>query len=167
MLIDELDRVRDESAKYWSAFSPTEFFAKLGEAWSPAENVRHLAKSTRAVTKGLTMPRLVLRLMFGTTRRASHSYDEVRARYLALPTREAGAYAPSSRAVTDQTTCIRHLEDADRDLAAALARWSDRDLDRYQLPHPLLGKLTVREMVLFTVYHHRHHIEGVERRRRG
>jgi hypothetical protein len=32
------------------------------------------------------------------------------------------------------------------------------------LPHPLLGKLTVREMLFFTLYHQRHHVAVVERR---
>jgi hypothetical protein len=38
-------------------------------------------------------------------------------------------------------------------------------LDRLRLPHPGLGLLTVREMLLFTLYHNTHHVLGVERRR--
>ena len=37
------------------------------------------------------------------------------------------------------------------------------DLDAVLLPHPLLGKLTVREMLFFTVYHVQHHRALVER----
>lgn len=37
-------------------------------------------------------------------------------------------------------------------------------LGRRQLPHPLLGPLTVREMLLFTLYHNRHHVEVVRTR---
>jgi len=32
------------------------------------------------------------------------------------------------------------------------------DLDRVMLPHPLLGKLTLREMLFFTIYHVEHHL---------
>ena len=35
--------------------------------------------------------------------------------------------------------------------------FDEKDLDRYILPHPLLGKLTIREMLFFTVYHVQHH----------
>jgi hypothetical protein len=35
----------------------------------------------------------------------------------------------------------------------------------YRLPHPLLGKLTVREMLFFTVYHNAHHLDQVASRR--
>jgi uncharacterized damage-inducible protein DinB len=37
-------------------------------------------------------------------------------------------------------------------------------LDRLRLPHPALGKLTVREMLFFTIYHNIHHVENVVRR---
>ena len=55
-ILRKLDDVQNESAAYWGAFDPPAFFAKLGEAWSPAENVRHLVKSIRPVTKALGMP---------------------------------------------------------------------------------------------------------------
>ena len=35
--------------------------------------------------------------------------------------------------------------------------FSEKDLDNYILPHPLLGKLTIREMLFFTIYHVQHH----------
>jgi len=50
-------------------------------------------------------------------------------------------------------------------LDAVLERWDDKRLDRYQLPHPVLGKLTVREMLFFTLYHNKHHASRVFERR--
>jgi uncharacterized damage-inducible protein DinB len=51
-----------------------------------------------------------------------------------------------------------------QELVRAAGRWSERALDARQLPHPLLGKLTVREMLFFTLYHNRHHVDVVKRR---
>jgi hypothetical protein len=45
-----------------------------------------------------------------------------------------------------------------------LQKWPENDLDKYRLPHPLLGKLTLREMLFFTLYHNRHHMNNVQRR---
>ena len=42
--------------------------------------------------------------------------------------------------------------------------WGELALDRYRLPHPLLGRLTVREMLLFTLYHSVHHFNLVSTR---
>ncbi len=57
-------------------------------------------------------------------------------------------------------------EQAALGLAQGIERWSDAQLDRRCLPHPLLGKLSVREMLFFTLYHNLHHVQVAERRRR-
>ena len=36
---------------------------------------------------------------------------------------------------------------------------SDNALDRYRLPHPILGKVTLRELASFTSFHTIHHYE--------
>ncbi|MFC6661951.1 DinB family protein [Deinococcus multiflagellatus] len=43
---------------------------------------------------------------------------------------------------------------------AALAGWSDAALDRCALPHDLLGRVSARELLFFTVYHDHHHLRG-------
>jgi hypothetical protein len=170
-ILRRLDAVQSESAAYWGAFDATTFFAKIGEAWSPAENVRHLVKSIRPVTKALGMPRLVLRLMFGKASRASVSYDALVERYHGLLAAggKAGRFTPSAREEVDldarRAEILAEHAAANGALRAAIARWPDAALDRNQLPHPLLGKLTVREMLYFTLYHQLHHIGVAERRR--
>jgi hypothetical protein len=169
-LIAAVDRVHNENAEYWSSFETAAFFTKLGEAWSPAENVRHLVKSIRPVVKALSTPRFVLRLMFGKSRRSSVTYDELVTRYLGLLEAggRAGRFAPSDRTEADleawRSAIMEQLAALNANLRAAIARWPDAELDRYQIPHPLLGKLTVREMLCFTIYHQRHHADVVRRR---
>jgi hypothetical protein len=170
-ILRKLDAVESESAAYWSAFDAPAFFAKLGDAWSPAENVRHLVKSIRPVTKALKMPRIVLRVMFGKPKRASVDYDALVERYRGLLAAggKAGRFAPSPREEHDlearRTEILAQRAEANRALRAAIGRWSEAALDRNQLPHPLLGNLTVREMLMFTLYHQLHHMNVVERRR--
>ncbi len=57
-----------------------------------------------------------------------------------------------------------HWNQSSDDLLAAMDRWRDSDLDRLRLPHPLLGKLTVREMLYFTLYHNAHHARRIVER---
>jgi hypothetical protein len=40
-------------------------------------------------------------------------------------------------------------------MIVALTGWTDADLDTYMCPHPAMGPLTAREMVMFTVLHAR------------
>ena len=169
-ILRKLEAVQSESAAYWGGFDPPAFFAKLGEGWSPAENVRHLIKSIRPVTKALTMPRLALRVMFGKPRRASIDFEELRVRYQGLLDAggKAGRFSPTPREEHElesrRAEILQQHADANRALGAAIARWKDAALDRYQLPHPLLGNLTMREMLEFTLYHQLHHINVVKRK---
>ncbi|HYR28149.1 MAG TPA: DinB family protein [Thermoanaerobaculia bacterium] len=169
-LLRALEQQERKSAAYWSAFDTDAFFRRIGESWSPSEAVRHLNKSTRPVAKALRMPWLVLRFMFGKASRPSMTYDALVERYrTALAAGgEAGRFAPSVQSRSDaeewRASIMRDYANVHRELRAAIARWPDARLDRLQLPHPLLGKLTVREMLFFTLYHQRHHVAVVERR---
>lgn len=173
-LASALRMLHAESVDYWSAFATTAFLAPLGTAWSPAENVRHLSKSMRAVSQGLRLPRWVLWLAFRGGRGSSRGYDEIREVYRARLAQgaSAGRFAPSARpapadAEAERARIMREHESAVTELAVLIGRWPERALDRRRLPHPLLGPLTVREMLEFTLYHNRHHVEVVRRRVAG
>ncbi|HWW62957.1 MAG TPA: DinB family protein [Thermoanaerobaculia bacterium] len=169
-LADAVDQVQREAAAYWSSFTTPEFFAKLGDAWSPADNVRHLVKSIRPVVKALRQPKILLRILFGRSRRGSVTYDALRTRYFAALDAggQAGRFGPSSRSESDleawRVEIMEQFAQQNRELRAAIGRWPEKSLDRLQIPHPLLGKLTVREMLFFTIYHQLHHMEVVQRR---
>ena len=171
-ILRDLGAVRDWSAEFWQSFDRAEFFAPLGDAWSPADNVRHLIKSNRPVAMALKIPRLFLLLRFGLTRRSSRSYSVLKATYYeALGSGlKAGRFAASAIPADQQTDERRRqeltkLSQTFSDLSAALQGWSEKALDRLRLPHPGLGLLTVREMLLFTIYHNTHHVNGVDQRR--
>jgi hypothetical protein len=53
------------------------------------------------------------------------------------------------------------LEKLVASLSARVEGFSEQQLDLLILPHPLLGKLTLREMIYFTIYHAGHHEKQV------
>ena len=161
--------------RYWAAYPLDAFFRRSEpEVWAPADQVRHLTKAMRAVNQGLSLPRLALLVLFGRSGRPSRSFEVLLADYKVALRRggRAGRFAPSATAAMEQTEAGRlrvmayHAEAVDT-FARALERWPGRALDRYRLPHPLLGKLTVREMAYFTLLHNVHHVRVAERRRLG
>jgi hypothetical protein len=168
-LLEAFARQEAESFAYWTAFDTAAFFRRIGSSWSPAETVRHLSKSARPVVKALGMPKIALRLLFGRPRRDSMTYEAFRERYLQALSEggQAGRFAPSAHAEEDPEAWRRKIMDdfarVNGALRTAIARWPEEKLDRFQLPHPLLGKLTVLEMLFFTHYHQRHHMEVVAR----
>ncbi|HBL25700.1 MAG TPA: hypothetical protein DD490_02575 [Acidobacteria bacterium] len=101
----ELQAVREWSRTFWSSFSAGEFFVPLGDAWSPADNVRHLIKSNRPVARALTLPKLLLLVRFGPGLRPSRTYSAPKTTYLeALAAGlRAGGYSPSPMPQEQQT----------------------------------------------------------------
>jgi DinB superfamily len=171
-IVDALEAVHEEGVAYWSRFSDAEFFARIGSHWSPAEHVRHLTRSMTPLLPALRMPKFALRAAFGSASREPMTYEAMQATYARALNEggTAGRFTPSEETGDGgrpRRDAIRddHSETV-RGLTAAMARWTEAQLDRYRLPHPLLGKLSVREMLLFTVLHNEHHMLVAERRLR-
>jgi hypothetical protein len=70
---------------------------------------------------------------------------------------------PDNQVVIGRESLIQKLNKAITDLCEKAANYSESDLDTYILPHPLLGKLTLREMLYFTTYHVQHHQELIKK----
>lgn len=172
-IVSELRRVHAESIEYWRGYSTSEFFQRPSEnVWAPVDQVRHLTKSMRAMRRGFEMPKVLLFLRFGIALRPSRGLEALR-----------DAYGASLRPFPRNPFAARELDAADRneagrsremqahattvdELCRAIERWSETSLDRFVLPHPLLGRLTAREMAIFAVIHNMHHVRVAEQRRR-
>jgi hypothetical protein len=169
-IADALEARHASSVAYWSTFDTAAFHRPFGTAWSPADNVRHLTTTMRAVTRGLLLPRIVLFLKFRRPDRPSRRYAEVRDAYRARLAQggTAGRFGPRPRPEpadpeAERATVMQYHALAVQGIRDATSRWSEQALDRRQLPHPLMGPLSVREMLLFTLYHNQHHVDNVRR----
>lgn len=166
-----------EIEEYFREVPPEVFVEPQGTYWSPEGHLKHLVKSVRPLAGALKMPKGALLLRFGPnlSRRGadgvSRSFEEVVAAYHRLLETgpDAGRFSPSP-AKEGETPEGRHGQvlsywrQASDGLDAGLRRWGETALDRLRLPHPLLGKLTVREMLFFTLYHNHHHLCRVQER---
>ena len=113
----------------------------------------------------------MLRVRFGYAHAPSRTFGALRADYLAALEAggKAGRFAPSPEAVPAdpegrRKEVLQRWTSTNESLATAWERWRSRDFDQAQIPHPLLGKLTAREMAIFTVYHTSHHLSLVASR---
>jgi len=169
-IIEALESVHEDGVEYWARFDTPAFFASMGAHWSAAEHVRHLTRSMAPLLPVLRMPRVALRVAFGSPTSPSRSVEQIAASYaLALAAGgTAGRYTPSpekeSGGDVRRNAIMDHHSETLRGLTQAMERWSEAELDAHRLPHPLLGRLTVREMMLFALLHNRHHVEVAERR---
>lgn len=173
-VIAALEEIHAEVGDYFSSLSVDDFIRRPEEnVWSPAENLIHLIKSVKAVSQGLDVPKLLLAIRFRRPKdapKSSRRFEGVVEIYLAALARggrASGPFVPKPPAEGEaeqvRSRSLAGWEKAGATMIGKLGKWNEKSLDRYRLPHPLLGNLTVREILLFTIYHDRHHLESVRR----
>jgi hypothetical protein len=172
-VVAELRRLHEECEAYLRTLPADVFVQRQGEKWSPAEHVRHLSKSIRPLVLALGLPRFILWVRFGRAAVASRPFDVMRETYRArlAAGATAGRFAPSPQPPPGDAAGYREAvlvpwRTTNAELQSRIAGWDEAALDRYRLPHPALGKLTVREMLFFTLYHNAHHLNLVASRGR-
>lgn len=145
--------------------SPEAFIFHQEGKWSAAQQLDHLNRSVRPVVLGLSLPSFLLRLVFGRAKHASRDYDTLVKTYqnaLAKGGKSPKAYEPKVPGEGFQSFGTERLMQMIAGLDRLLESLSEADLDTLQAPHPLLGKLTLRELMYFTIYHAQHHQRNVE-----
>lgn len=156
-------RESNQRAENWFQEIPAaDFFKRRGEEWSPSDNLDHMIKAVKPITKALKLPKIKLQAMFGKPEKPSMTYEELCRIYregIAKGGQASGRYLPEQKTPSDdeKKKLLAEWRDASDELVSTAETWQESDLDQYQLPHPLLGKLTAREMLYFTIYHNLRH----------
>lgn len=171
--LNELARLAAAVSIAAERFDTATFFAPQTEdgvvRWSPAEQVRHLTKSTYPLVRAYALPRFLLLLRFGLSLQARGTYEALAERYgRLLETRpDAGRFKPGAderRGDERRAEIMAHWRDAVSRLSQVAGTWSEGALDRFRLPHPLLGRISTREMLYFALFHTSHHGRQMARR---
>ncbi len=145
--------------------SPEAFIFHPEGKWSAAQQLDHMIRSVRPVVLGLSLPSFLLRLIFGRAKHASRDYDTLVKTYqdaLGRGGKSPKAYEPKLPGEGFQSFGSERLMQMIASLDRLLDSLSESDLDTLQAPHPLLGKLTLRELMYFTIYHALHHQRNVK-----
>ncbi len=160
-----LARNHQDFADFIIAQSSEEFtFAPEGK-WTSGQQTDHLIRAIKPVRLGMRAPKFLLRLLFGKSNRPSKSYEALVAKYhqkLAAGGRATSAFIPPKIEASQQKTLVKKLLAEKDGLLKVATAWKEEDLDTFLMHHPLLGKLTIREMLYFTAYHLEHHLKSVK-----
>ncbi len=144
-----------------SALNQNKFDFSWNEKWTPGQQLEHIRKSVSPVVLAIRLPRFLIKYQFGVTNRPSRSYDALVARYLkALDGATAVApkqFQPPAVPYSSKQKHMKAYENVVKKLIKVAQKCSEKDLDYYVIPHPLIGKLTLREMLFFCIYHVQHH----------
>lgn len=160
-IIDELRGKYNAFSDFVANLPKEDFdFSLNGEKWAAGQQIEHLCLSVGPLVKGLRAPEFALKAMFGKADHSSVTYDELVDRYRGELS--AGGTAPASFRPDDipyerKEEFVEKLRELVDKLCNKVENFEEDKLDTLVLPHPLLGKLTMREMFYFTIYHAEHH----------
>jgi DinB superfamily len=158
------------ASKIFNAFTQTcnatdevSFFKHPPGKWSVAENIKHLVVSTNTATLAYTLPAFIVRWIGGKPNRNSRSYEELVNKYkqkLAAGGRASARFVPKTTGTQyGKEKLMGEWRTATIKFIAALKnKTSETKLDDYLVRHPLLGRITLRELCYFTIYHTEHHL---------
>lgn len=151
--------------------NPNDFHQPLAEnKWSAGEHLGHLILSTKALVKGLSIPKWILSTRFGKNNRVEKSFLQTKERYYTrLQTGTVKAppnFVFQGANEKSKDNLIEHFIDQLNRLLGLLDQWNEKELSTYILPHPAIGKLTIREMMFFTIFHTAHHREIIAQQMR-
>lgn len=163
-ITERLRSGHSEFADFVATLTKEQFEFRNADKWTAGEQLEHIIRSAAPLATALELPRFIPQLIFGASSGSSRSYEEIVSIYrdaLAAGGKASGRFLPEPIPFEKRSQLFETLDRTLDSLLKAVAKFDEPQLDSIRLPHPLIGKLTVREMMYFTIYHVGHHLNAV------
>ncbi len=130
--------------------------------WKAGQHLIHLVQSTIPLVKAFSYPSFIIKWKFGVSIREGRSYDEVVSRYHEKLHNAGNIVSPFSANMPDPSFVefekwSNQFSTLNNSLIKKTMTIKDAKLDSLLLPHPLMGKMTLREILMWNAYHTEHH----------
>jgi nitrate/nitrite-specific signal transduction histidine kinase len=168
-LIKALNIQKLEFQRFLSSIPNKQFFDGSSEQWSVAHHVKHITSVINRIATGLANPGALPKREPATP---SRDFATMHQSYLnTLQNTPSETLRQFGSRVTleerqdfqaYQTQMISNFVDAITNFNTALEGFDEEHLETLGMPHPLLGLISSREMVFFTVFHNAHHQNGIQ-----
>jgi hypothetical protein len=134
------------------------------DKWTAGQHVIHLVQSSKALCGALMLPNFILKWRFGKNIRQPRTYDEVINKYNEKLSKTTGlvfegsSNMPESKE-SDMQKWFKNLSILNDKINAITLKISDKNFDEILIPHPLMGKMTLREILMWNAHHTEHHLQ--------
>jgi hypothetical protein len=163
-LVEKLRFESSEMGNLANTFEESAFFKQPhAEKWSVAQNIVHLNFVAKSIIGAIKDPTVLA--PNGAATRPSRDFDTIRDTYLTGLAAFKANGMPYRHLNTEGTKAdsLNTFKMFHQNLISQSTTLSETDWDTLQLPHPVLGLMTLREMMSFATYHIRHHYDIVEK----
>jgi hypothetical protein len=161
-IIDALYRNHSSFADYISQLSPGAFLYHYQDKWTAGQQLAHIVLCVSPLAKVFSMDAASVEQNFGACDRGSRSFDAMKADYkekLQAGGKAPDRFLPEPVPGDQKEPLIAKMNQAVAGLCNRIDAFTEADLDRLLIPHPLLGNLTLREMLYNAIQHVDHHQE--------
>jgi hypothetical protein len=160
-IIIRLQQNHQSFTHYMKTLDPGEFMFSLNkEKWTAGQQLQHIYLSVKPLASGLVLPKFIVGLVFGKANRPSKTYLELVGKYhekLRNGGKASKNFIPKTVVFTEKERLNEQTLAVVDKVCKYLGKYSEDEMDKHILPHPLLGKITLREMMYFTICHVEHH----------
>lgn len=132
--------------------------------WTAGQHIIHLIQGAKPLNRALGLPMFVLWYKFGKANRPPRDYNTVKTKYETKLAAAGNVLSPFSRNMPDtppegKQAIIDNLKREKNVFVKKVNKISEKSLDKYLIPHPLLGRMLIREMVMWNAIHVDHHLD--------
>lgn len=166
LMLEELTKVYLDFSNYIDSLDEKEFSFTNSSTWTAGQQLDHIVKSVAPINTFMKLPDFSKKLMFGKNKGNSRTSDEVINDYLdklEKGGKAPSAYVPKSIPFSQKADLISKLNYIIKKIVSSIEKLNEKDIDTFRAPHPLIGKLTVRELVYFSIYHVGHHQKSIQK----
>lgn len=145
-----------------SKLNKEEFETNINNKWSAGQDLFHLIKLLRILNIAYLIPKPLLGLLYGINKDEQRSFGLLQSKYkkaLANGAKSPSIYIPKPVLFENKISLLEKHQLLNEKFIEKINKHTDAELDKFKLPHPILGKVSLRELVLFTTFHTIHHFE--------
>lgn len=166
-LIKMFTKNHHEIIRYIDGLDDSKFTYTNNEKWSAGQELEHILLTIAPFPRILFSKAYIIK-NFGYINRSTWNYETVLENYSKTTLKAPDKFVPQREvSIKQKSTIIADIKKTLLRITEALEKYSEEELDTLTLPHPLLGKLTIREIFYLMSYHPLHHKNQIQERMNG
>jgi hypothetical protein len=161
-IIQSLNSSAEQFNELILSLNKEEFEINLNNKWSAGQDLVHLIKLLQILNIAYIIPKPLLGLLYGKNKNEQRSFEHLKNLYekaLENGAKSPSIYIPKPVLFEDRDSLIQKHLSLNEQFISKINKHSEADLDKFRLPHPILGKVSLRELLIFTSLHTIHHFE--------
>lgn len=165
-IINLLNANKSAFISYINELTTEEFELSQNQKWSAGQQLKHIDLCVKPILYVVKMDTMSIKQRFGSTNRPGFTYEDIVNQYK-IAVKKGGKspekFVPEIVLINEKEIIIESFTQSIQELSIEIENYTELELDTLCIPHPLLGNLTLREMLFNTIDHISHHQESIKK----